>query len=260
MRAERSPRARRAAAFLTAGAFSMVVGLTACGTDDAGSGDTATLQVLAAASLTDVFTDLGAEFEQTHDGVEVEFSFGSSTDLAEQAADGAPGDVLATADEVSMAVATDAGAANDPATFATNVLVLVTPPDNPAGVESLADLDGATWVRCADEAACGKVAAAVLEQEGIDAEPASLEEDVRATLDKVVSGEADAGLVYATDAVAAGDDVTTFPIAGAEDQVTSYLIAGLAQAGDADLAQEWIDLVTGAEGRAALTEAGFTGP
>ena len=87
------------------------------------------------------------------------------------------------------------------------MLTIVTPADNPAGIESLDDLEGATWVRCADEAPCGKVAAAVLADNGITAEPASLEEDVRATLDKVVSGEADAGLVYATDAVAAGDDV-----------------------------------------------------
>ena len=102
--------------------------------------------------------------------------------------------------------------------------MIVTPPDNPAGIESLDDLDGATWVRCADEVPCGRVASAVLEDNGVTAEPASLEEDVRATLDKVISGEADAGLVYATDAVAAGDDVTAIEIPGAESQLTSYFI------------------------------------
>ncbi|WP_141012534.1 molybdate ABC transporter substrate-binding protein [Nocardioides sambongensis] len=231
--------------------------LTGCGEDGA---DDATLQVLAAASLTDVFADLADDFEEDHDGVEVELSFGSSTDLAEQAADGAPGDVLATADEASMTIATDAGAAAAPTTFATNVLVIVTPPDNPAGIESLADLDGATWVRCADEAPCGKVAAAVLADNDVTAEPASLEEDVRATLDKVTSGEADAGLVYATDAVAAGDDVTTIAIDGAEEQLTSYSVAALDQSSDAELADEWVDLVTGPDGQAVLTEAGFTLP
>ena len=115
--------------------------------------------------------------------------------------------MLATADETSMQVAEDAGVTGDVETFATNVLVIVTPPDNPAGIESLDDLAGATWVRCADEVPCGRVALGVLEDNGVTAEPASLEEDVRATLDKVISGEADAGLVYATDAVAAGDDV-----------------------------------------------------
>jgi molybdate transport system substrate-binding protein len=219
-----------------------------------------TLDVLAAASLSDVFTDLGKQFETDHHDVDVDFSFGSSTDLAEQAADGAPGDVLATADATAMSVAEDAGVVTDPATFATNVLVIVTPPDNPAGITSLEDLDGATWVRCADDVPCGRIAIAVLDDAGVDAQPASLEEDVRATLDKVVSGEADAGLVYASDAVAAGDEVTAIPIAGAEAELTSYLIGALDQSEDPDLAQEWVDLVTGPEGQAALTDAGFGSP
>lgn len=237
--------------------------LAACGDDDGGDGDAGggsdQLTVLAASSLTDVFEELGSTFEEKHD-VDVEFSFGSSTDLAEQAADGAPGDVLATADETSMTVAEDAGVTGDVSNFATNVLVIVTPPDNPAGIESLADLADATWVRCADEVPCGRVALAVLEDNAITAEPASLEEDVRSTLDKVVSGEADAGLVYASDAVAAGDDVLTIPIEGAEEQLTSYFITALEQSEDSELAQEWVDLITSDEGRAALTEAGFTLP
>ncbi len=259
---------RRRHLAVAATTLALTAALTACGSDsDDGGGDGAdggseetTLQVLAAASLTDVFEDLAETFEAEHEGVEVEFSFGSSTDLAEQAADEAPGDVLATADEAAMTIAEDAGVATDPAAFASNVLVIVTPPDNPAGIESLADLDGATWVRCADEVPCGKVALAVLEDQNIDAEPASLEEDVRATLDKVVSGEADAALVYATDAVAAGEDVTTIEIPGAEEQLTTYFLAPLDQTGDADLAQEWVDLVTGTEGQAVLEEAGFGAP
>jgi molybdate transport system substrate-binding protein len=240
---------RRVAALLLVAAS-----LTACGDDDQ------TLHVLAAASLTDVFTDLAEQFEADHDGVDVELSFGSSTDLAEQAADGAPGDVLATADAAAMAVAQDAHAVDDPEVFATNLLVIVTPPDNPAGITTLADLAGTTWVRCADDVPCGRIALTALEAAGVDGEPASLEEDVRATLDKVVSGEADAALVYASDAVAAGDEVTTLPIAGAEEYPTSYLLDVLDQAADPDLAQEWVDLVTGADGRSALAEAGFGTP
>lgn len=219
-----------------------------------------TLRVLAAASLTDVFTELGEQFEAEHEGVDVELSFGSSTDLAEQAADGAPGDVLATADETSMTVAHDAGAVDDPQAFATNVLVVVTPPGNPAGIATLDDLRGTTWVRCADDVPCGRVALAVLDDAGVDAEPASLEEDVRSTLDKVVSGEADAGLVYASDAAAAGEDVATIPIEGAEAQLTSYFIDDLGQSPEGDLAAEWVDLVTGADGAAALSGAGFGTP
>ena len=238
-------------------ALALALPLAACGGGtEEGGGE---LTVLAAASLTDVYQDLAGQFEGEHD-VEVTFSFGSSTDLAQQAADGAPGDVLATADETSMQVAEDAGVAGEVTTFATNVLVIVTPPDNPAGIGSLDDLEGATWVRCADEVPCGRVAQAVLEDHGVSAEPASLEDDVRATLDKVTSGEADAGLVYASDAVAAGDDVATVEIPGAEEQLTSYFLTTLEQSEDADLAQEWVDLVTSEEGRQALEDAGFTLP
>ena len=258
----RSAARRAAGAAIT---LLLVGSLGACGSDDSGTdagsdADGSTLTVLAAASLTDVFADLATEFEADHDGSTVEFSFGSSTDLAEQVADGAPGDVLATADETSMTIAEDAGVTGDVATFATNVLTIVVPAGNPAGIESLADLDGSTWVRCADEAPCGKVAAAVLSDNDITAEPASLEEDVRSTLDKVASGEADAGLVYATDAVAAGDDVEAIAIPGAEDEVTSYFTTVLDQSQDADLAQEWVDFVTSEDGRAVLEKAGFGAP
>ncbi len=221
--------------------------------------DNGELTVLAAASLTDVFEELATGFEEEND-VDVTFSFGSSTDLAEQVADGAPGDVLATADETSMGLAEDAGVTGEVETFATNVLTIVVPTGNPAGIESLDDLEGSTWVRCADEVPCGKVALAVLDANGITAEPVSLEEDVRATLDKVVSGEADAGLVYATDAVAAGDDVEAVEIAGAEDNLTSYYATTLEQSENADLAADWVAWVTSEEGRAILGDAGFGSP
>ena len=234
----------------------LVLPLAACGGD---SDTEPELTVLAASSLTDVYQELATGFEEDNQA-EVSFSFGSSTDLAEQAADGAPGDVLSTADETSMNAAEDAGVAGEVVEFATNVMVIVTPAGNPAGVESLDDLEGATWVRCADEVPCGRVAGAVLEDNGVTAEPASLEEDVRSTLDKVVSGEADAGLVYASDAVAAGEDVETVEIPGAEEELTTYFTTTLEQSDDPDLAQAWVDLVTSEEGRAALTEAGFTLP
>ena len=241
--------------------LALVLPLAACGGGDAGAGeaDRAQLTVLAAASLTDVFGQLAVPFEAEHD-VDVTFSFGSSTDLAEQVADGAPGDVLATADSASMGIAEDAGVTGDVATFATNVLTIVVPKGNPAGIESLDDLAGATWVRCADEVPCGKVALAVLDDAGVTAEPASLEEDVRATLDKVVSGEADAGLVYATDAVAAADDVEAVEIPGAEDEPTSYYAAPLEQSGDAELASDWVTWLGSDAGRAVLADAGFGTP
>lgn len=247
---------------LPAIAVALLLPLAACGDGDegaAGGEQPAKLTVLAAASLTDVFDELATPFEAEHDA-EVTFSFGSSTDLAEQVADGAPGDVLATADSTSMGLAEDAGVTGDVETFATNVLTIVVPKGNPAGIKGLDDLADATWVRCADEVPCGKVALAVLDANGVTAEPASLEEDVRATLDKVISGEADAGLVYATDAVAAGDDVEAIEIPGAEDQLTSYYAAALEQSEDADLAADWIAWVTSDEGQAILGDAGFGSP
>ena len=247
-------------------ALPLLLALTACGGDgrcggagDAGSDDGPHLTVLAAASLTDVFTGLADRFEADR-GATVTFSFGSSTDLAAQAADGAPGDVLATADTTSMAVAQDAGVTGEVVPFASNVLVLVTAPGNPQGIESLDDLEGTSWVRCADEVPCGRVAVQVLAAAGTTAEPVSLEDDVRATLDKVTSGEVDAGLVYATDARAAGDAVTTVPIPEAADVPTTYDLTTLEQAGDAALARAWVDLVLSDEGRRALRDAGFTLP
>ena len=248
-------------------ALALALPLAACGEEETpedgtgGSGSATTeINVLAASSLTDVFGVLKTAYEAKHPEITVNLSLGSSTDLAEQAADGAPGDVLATADETAMTIAQDADVTENVATFATNVLVIVTPPGNPAGIEGLADLDGSTWVRCADEAPCGRVALGVLDDNGITAEPASLEEDVRSTLEKVSDGEADAGLVYATDAVAAGDSVETIEIPGAEQELTSYFVARLGQSVDADLAQEWVDLVTSDVGQQALTKAGFTLP
>jgi molybdate transport system substrate-binding protein len=234
--------------------------LAGCGGDPGPEDDERPeLTVLAASSLTDVFEDLASDFEE-QEGAEVTFSFGSSTDLAGQAADGAPGDVLATADEISMQSAQDAGGTGGVVEFARNVMVIVTPAGNPAGIKGLEDLEGAIWVRCADEVPCGRVARAVLEDNGVTAEPASLEDDVRATLDKVIAGEADAGLVYASDAVAAGDDVETVRIPGAEEELTSYFATTLEQSDDAGLAQAWVDLVTSDQGQRVLTDAGFSLP
>jgi molybdate transport system substrate-binding protein len=233
-----------------------LLALAGCG-GESGDGGRPELTVLAAASLTDAYQELASSFEQEH-GAEVTFVFGSSTDLAAQAADGAPGDVLSTADADSMQVAEEAGVTDEVVELAGNAMVVVTPAGNPAGIGGIDDLEGSTWVRCADAVPCGRVALSVLADHGVTAEPASLEDDARATLDKVVSGEADAGLVYATDAVAAGDDVETVEIPGAEDRPTTYYAATLAQSADPELAGAWLDLVTSREGRAVLDEAGFT--
>lgn len=247
----------RATRALVCGAAVLVLGLSGCASGEETDSE---LTVLAAASLTDVFEDLATAFEREYADVSVTLAFGSSSELAGQAADGAPGDVLATADESSLRLAEDAGVTGDVVAFATNVLTIVTPPGNPADIRSLADLEGTTWVRCAIEAPCGRVADGVLADAGVTAEPASLEEDVRAVLDKVVSGEAEGGLVYATDAVAAGDSVETVTIAGTAGTPTTYFTTVLEQSTDPNLAQDWVDFVTSDSGLAILDDAGFGAP
>lgn len=241
-------------------ALAALVPLSACGDDGPGS---TTVTVLAAASLTETFTRLAEEFEGDHEGVTVELAFDSSATLAQQAVDGAPGDVLATADEATMQTAVEGGAvAEGPEVFATNVAVLVTPPDNPAAITAFADLDDedVTYVVCVDTAPCGSTAATLLDAAGITADPASLEVDVKAVLAKVTADEADAGIVYATDAVAAGEDVTAIDIDGAADQANPYPIATLQQAEESALAGEFLALVLSVEGRRVLADAGFGGP
>ena len=240
----------------------LLLPLTACG----GDGDDQTLTVLAASSLTETFDRLAQDFEDEHPGVDVNLVLGSSTTLAEQAADGAPGQVLATADERSMRLAEDV-LADPPAFFVSNRLVLVAPPDNPAGIGSLGDLDAADvdYVRCAETAPCGAVAAALLADAGITAPPASEEVDVKSVLARVVQGEADAGLVYRTDAVAAGDAVTEVATDDLDDYgpayATNYAIAPVVGAdGDlAELAAEFVTLVRSSRARRVFDDAGFGG-
>ena len=240
----------------TAAALAVLAALlTGC----SGGADDTELTVLAAASLTDVLEDVAADFEEAHPGVDVRVVAGSSTTLAEQAADGAPGDVLATADEESMTLAAEAQAA-DPVPFATNELVLAVPHGNPGGVTGVADIAGARWVRCADDVPCGRVGLALLGANAVTAEPASLEVDVRAVLAKVVSGEADAGLVYRSDAVAAGDAVEVRAIPEAAAHRTRYVAAPLTQSADAGLAAELVEHLGSAEGERALRDAGFGRP
>ncbi len=224
--------------------------LASCGAQDE------TLTVLAAASLTESFTELAAEFEETHPGIEVRLSFGSSSTLARQAVDGAPGAVLATADEQSMQVAVDgAVVVEGPHAFATNTLVVATPPGNPAGIEDIADLDEADvdYVACAGTAPCGDLAVQLLADASVDHPPVSEEVDVKAVLARVVAGEADAGLVYRTDAMAAGGDVETVRLPDAAPR-TTYPIALLTED---ETAQGFLDLVLGEQGRTVLARAGF---
>ncbi len=225
-----------------------------------GGGSSDELTVLAAASLTGTFTELEQAFHEDHPDVDVRLSFDSSATLAQQVVEGAPADVLATADERTMdSVVTAGGTDGSPQAFASNHLVLVVPADNPAGVRSVDDLarPGVDYVVCVPSAPCGNVAATVLDRAGITAPAASEETDVKAVLSKVELGEADAGLVYATDAVDAGDSVRSFEISSAPATSTRYVVATLKDAGSPDLARAWVDLVLSERGQRILADAGF---
>ena len=233
--------------------------LAACGGGGDGSSDGRTITVLAASSLTGPFTDLKAQFEKDHPGTTVKLAFDSSATLAQQAVGGAPADVLATADTSTMDSAKEA-IAHGPTDFATNTMVLVVPSDNPATIGQFSDIanDGVSFITCVETAPCGKVAAALLHDNAITTPPVSLEVDVKSVLAKVTSDEADAGFVYASDAVAAGDQVTSFDIPHAQEEITTYPIATLDQSKDADLAQQFMDLVLGSQGQQVLADAGFS--
>ena len=228
----------------------------------AGAGPAGELTVFAAASLNRVFEDIGELFTEQHPGAEVAFSFAGSADLVAQLGAGAPADVLATADESTMADAVAGGTINgDPQVFAQNALTLVTPAGNEAGIAGLDDsLDGVSLVVCAPQVPCGAATMALAESLGRTLQPVSEEGNVTDVLGKVTSGQADAGLVYATDAAAAGDAVEVIPVAGAEDVVNRYPIAATADTDDPELARAWVEFVLGPQAQEVLGAAGFGAP
>lgn len=246
------------------------IALAACGGEgaseptpaatDAAPAEDVSLTVFAAASLQQTFTELGESFEAAHDDVTVTFSFAGSSDLAAQIIEGAPADVFAAANEATMATVVDSElTAVEPIAFATNVLTIVTPPGNPAEVASFADLatPGLALVVCADQVPCGAATARIEEATGITLSPVSEESAVTDVLGKVTSGEADAGLVYVTDAAGAGDAVTEIPFPESSGAVTTYPIAPLAEASDAAVAQAFVDFVLSDAAQSVLREAGF---
>jgi molybdate transport system substrate-binding protein len=221
------------------------------------------LTVFAAASLTGVFTRLGKEFEAANQGVHVRFNFAGSSALAQQVNQGAPADVFASASPANLRQVSDAGGVSGTASvFARNRLEIAVPPGNPGGVTGLADFARPELkiALCAEQVPCGAAAAAALRAAGVTAAPDTLEQDVKATLTKVLLGEVDAALVYRTDVLAAGAGVRgiEFPQAGAA--VNEYPIAVLAGTGNPAAARAFVDFVLSAAGRAALAEAGFDAP
>ena len=249
----------RTAAVLAAGA--LAVGLGGCA---APAGDTGTtLTVFAAASLKAPFAALAEQFEAAHPGTTVTLSFAGSSDLATQISQGAPADVFASADTKNMAKLGDAGLVEgSPRDFATNVLTIAVPPENPASIASFADLarPGVRTVICASQVPCGAATKTLEQETGTTLQPVSEESSVTDVLGKVVSGEADAGLVYVTDVKAAGDKVLAVPFPESAQAVNTYPIAAVRTGDNKDLAAAFIEAVTGTGGQQLLRGAGFGTP
>ena len=238
----------------------LIVGLillTTCGSDE--SADKAsTLRVMAAASLTESFTALETTFEKAHPDVDVTLSFDSSAILVEQLTQGLAADVLATADLQTMDKAVSAGViSGEPEAFATNTLVIATPAGNPAGIKGIDDLVDTDFAVCVPAAPCGDATQRLFALDQFKGKPATEEENVKGVLTKVTAGEVDAGLVYASDAKAAGDKVDVVRAENASEVVNVDPIAAVKGSTNADAAKDWIDLVTGPEGQEVLASHGF---
>jgi molybdate transport system substrate-binding protein len=219
--------------------------------------------VFAAASVKKTFTDIGEQFKTDNPGASVEFSFAGSSDLVTQLTQGAPADVFASADTKNMDKAAQAGLlAGDPVNFASNTLTIAVAPGNPKKIASFKDLtqQGLNVVVCAPQVPCGSATQKVEQATGVTLNPVSEESSVTDVLNKVTTGEADAGIAYVTDAIGAGDKVAEVAFPEAAGAVNTYPIAALKGSKNPELARKFVDLITGEAGQKVLNAAGFAKP
>jgi molybdate transport system substrate-binding protein len=243
-------------------ALTLVLGVGgACGGGDDNDGGAGNLTVLAAASLTESFAELGRSFEARHPGTKITFNFDSSSALATQANNDVPADLFASADQPNMKKVTDAGNATDPKVFAHNRLAIIVAKGNPKKITGLADLarPGVTFVLCAPEVPCGKYAAEAMSKAGVKGTPKSLETNVKGVVTKVTTGQVDAGIGYATDAKAAGAAAEGVDIPDEQNVIADYPVALLEQSPNAELARAFLDYILGADGQGVLARYGFSG-
>jgi molybdate transport system substrate-binding protein len=230
---------------------------SACGGSSGATSDAPEITVFAASSLTGAFGEIGRRFED-RDGASVTFNFLASSDLAAQIGQGAPADVFASADEANMDTVVEAGlVARSPEVFAHNRLEIVVAPGNPRAVRALKDLEDPSLVvsLCNEDCPAGRYARDILQQAGVRVEADSLETEVKGVVTRVSTGEADAGIVYATDVQAAERDVDGIEIPRDVNVVASYPIAVLQ--GGPDAADDFVDYVLSPKGQEVLEEYGF---
>jgi molybdate transport system substrate-binding protein len=222
-----------------------------------------TITVLAAASLTGTFNQLGQTFEAAHPGTTVKFSYGGSDTLAAQIVQGAPVDVFAAASTTTMDTVVKAGDnASAPQNFVKNQLVIAVPPGNPKHLSSLKDLTNPNLkvVVCAPTVPCGSAATKAEKAANLTIKPVSEAPDVKSALTPVQLGEADAALVYRTDAKAAGDKVQAVEFPESALAINTYPIATLKNSKNLPLAQAWVTYILSPDALAAFTAAGFQAP
>ena len=247
---------------ITALSLVSAASLVACGGASAGADITGEVTVFAAASLQDAFKALAESFQNAHPGVRITFDFQGSQDLVTALDGGASADILATANNSTMTDAASKGLVGEQTEFATNVLTLIVPAGNPAGVTGINDgsLDKADLVVCAPEVPCGEATQKLATELGVTLNPVSEEQKVTDVRGKVESGEAQAGIVYTTDAAQAGDKVETIALP-ANSVINHYPIALTKSAANSQAAQAFIDYILSPEGQKVLQDTyGFGAP
>lgn len=222
------------------------------------------ITVSAGASLTEAFTQMGTDFQKANPGTTVTFNFGSSATLVQQIQGGAPVDVFASADGANMQKVVSGGQVTvEPTVFAANELTIVVKKGNPKSVKSMADLAKLDVVSlCADTVPCGKYAQQALTQAGVTLDPAKVTKgaDVKATLSAVSAGDADAAIVYTTDAKSAGSSVQAVRIPAWLNVYAIYPIAPLAASSNQALAKAWVKYTVSPAGQKTLQSYGFLPP
>lgn len=237
------------------GTTGLVVVLASCA---GGNGDSESITVFAASSLTDAFAEIEAGFESANPGVDVIVSLGGSSSLREQIRAGAPVDVFASANEEIVRSVADEGLLSGEVTvFATNSLTIAVPDDNPGGVTSVEDLARSELLvgLCNESVPCGELALAALDTLDVQPSVDTNEPDVRALITKIELGELDVGIVYETD-VLSSESATAISLDGGPFD-TRYPIAVLSDSPNPRGAQDFVDFVVSADGTAILSSFGF---
>jgi molybdate transport system substrate-binding protein len=224
---------------------------------------TTSITVFASSSLIKSFGEIGKQFKAENPGTSVEFIFASSADLASQLTDGADADVFAAGDLPDMATVTRAGlVAGSPVNFASNKLAIAVAPGNPAKVTSFADLNrpGLRVAVCGRPGVCASDMQRIEEKTGVHLHPAAEDTTTVDIVKNVTEGKVDAGLVYTTDALTAGDNISWFNFPESAVAASLYSVGLMKDSDQAPLARKFINLVTGNTGRAILRSAGFAEP